>query len=201
MKVYWLDQMDSSVVSGTVVCLGMFDGVHLGHQALILEGERVAREKNLALCVHTYDILPINFIHQADKAKELTTLEEKLQLFEQLGVEITAIDRFNDQLLRMSGRAFFQQVVADKLNARHVVAGFNHRFGYKSDSGREELEALCREHDMGLSIIPPVVTASGDLVSSTAIRQAILEDDLPSAAKMLGRPVEQAMIEQVKGTN
>lgn len=199
MKVHWLDQLASPVETGTVVCLGMFDGVHLGHQALIMEGKRIADKQGLALCLHTYDTLPANFIHQAGKVKELTTLEEKLRLFESLGADITAIDRFNDQLFYMSGRAFIEKVVAGKLNAMHVVAGFNHRFGYQVDSGRDELEGFCKALGIGLSIIPPVTTPTGDLVSSTAIRQAILEDDLALAEAMLGRPVDKAMEEQIKG--
>ncbi len=199
MRVYWLDQMAAPVDRDTVVCLGMFDGVHLGHQALIMEGRRVANEKGLALCVHTYDILPINFIYQADKVKELTTLEEKLKLFERYGVDFSAVDRFNEQLLHMSGREFFERIVAEKLSARHVVAGFNHRFGYQVDSGRDELAGFCEERGIGLSIIPPVTTADGSLISSTALRQAILEGDLALAGSMLGRPVDAAMEEQVKG--
>lgn len=200
MKVYWLDQLETPVKQDTVVCLGMFDGVHLGHQALIAEGRRVAAEKHLALCLHTYDILPVNFIYQAGRVPELTALEEKLRLFELFGADIAAIDRFNERMLRMPGQAFFHEIVAGKLNAKHVVAGFNHRFGHKADSGRDELEGFCKKQGIGLSVISPVTTVSGVLVSSTAIRQAILEGDLDLAADMLGRPVESAMREQIQGS-
>lgn len=199
MEVYWLDKMESPIKSGTVVCLGMFDGLHLGHQALIREGMRIAKEKNLSLCVHTYDILPINFIHQSDKVAELTPLQEKLDLIKGQQVDITAIDPFNNELLHMSGRSFFNDIVAGKLNARHVVAGFDHRFGYRVDSGKDELEAFCRERDIGLSVIPPVTTQQGDLISSTAIRKAILAGDLALASQMLGREADQGMIDRVQG--
>ncbi len=199
MEVYWLDQVEKPLAKQTVVCLGMFDGVHLGHQALLREGQRIAQEKNLVLCAHGYDTLPVNFLNQDAIVPELTSLEEKLRLFERFGVAIAALDRFNDALVHMSGRAFIQDIVFGKLNARHVVAGFNHRFGYRSDSGQEELEGFCQALGMGISVISPITIPSGDLISSTAIRQAILEDNLELAAQMLGRPVDEAMKERVKG--
>jgi riboflavin kinase/FMN adenylyltransferase len=199
MDVLWLNQLDNPFDEKTVVCLGMFDGVHIGHQALILEGLRVAKERQWALCIHTYDILPINFIHQNEKVAELTPISEKLKLFEMHQADIVAIDRFNDELLHMTGHAFFNDIVAGKMNAGHVVVGFDHRFGYRADSGTNELEKFCQEHGIGLSIIPAVKTESGEVISSTAIRKAISTDDLDLASRMLGRTVDAAMIEQVKG--
>ncbi|MDD4080028.1 MAG: FAD synthetase family protein [Eubacteriales bacterium] len=199
MEVYWLDQAEKPFAKATVVCLGMFDGVHLGHQALLMEGKRIAMEKNLALCVHGYDTLPVNFLNRKGRIPELTTLEEKLDLFEQLGADIAAIDRFNDSFSHMSGQDFIRDIVMGKLNAKHVVAGFNHRFGYKADSGRDELEAYCKTYGIGLSVISPITASSGALVSSTAIRRAILENNLELAAQMLGRPVDKAMEERVRG--
>lgn len=198
MNVYWLDQMDTSLDLETVVCLGMFDGMHLGHQALIQEGRRVADKNGWDLCVHTYDILPVNFIYQRDKVAELTPLEEKLKLFEMYQVDLAAVDRFNDELLHMTGKAFFRDIVAGKLKARHVVAGFNHRFGYMVDSGTEELELFCQEQGIGLSIVQAVTTPSGDLVSSTAIREAIQMDKVDLASQMLGRTLDAAMVNRVK---
>lgn len=198
MKVFRLDMVDSPVDQETVVCLGMFDGIHLGHQALLLEGKCVADEKGWALCAHTYDILPVNFIHQHEKVAELTPLDEKIELFKRYGADIVAVDVFNDKLLRMPGRAFFESIVAGKLNAKHVVAGFNHRFGYRVDSGKDELAAFCEEYDIGLSIVPAVMTPGGDLVSSTAIRNAILAGDLSLAAQMLGREIDPGMVERVR---
>lgn len=198
MEVYWLDRLDKQLETETVVCLGMFDGVHLGHQQLLLEGKRIALKKNLTLCVHCYDTLPVNFLNQKAMVPELTTLQDKLDLFKFFGADATAVDRFNERIAHMSGQAFIRDIVSGKLNAKHVVAGFNHRFGHGADSGPNELRAFCKSYGMELSVISPVTTSSGILVSSTAIRQAILKDDPELAAQMLGRPVGKAMEERVK---
>ncbi len=190
MRVCRVDDLRESIVTPTAVCLGVFDGVHLGHRRLIEETLRAARQKGLEAFVHTYDPLPMCVIAPEKAGSELTPLPARLKLIGEAGILHVAVSSFNEALQHMPGRDFFEQVLLGKLNAKHIVAGFNHRFGFKADTNVKLLEELCREAGIGLSIVPPVRTAGGKLISSSAIRLALQHGDLGLAAEMLGRPVD-----------
>ena len=167
----------------SVVCLGCFDGVHRGHLALIEAGKKTAAEQGLRLCVHTFDRAP------GGKGMELTTLEEREKLLREAGADGVAVSSFDDRLRHMSGDDFFRSIVLEGLNARHVVCGDDHRFGYKGGWGVPELAQLCREAGVGLTVVPAVTLPDGTRISSTAIRQAVTEGNWALAESMLGRPV------------
>ena len=170
-----------------VVCLGFFDGVHRGHLALLNAARRTADEKGLAVCVHTFDHAP------GSKNFELTTLQEREALLRNAGADEVAVSVFDDAMRHMSGEDFFQSIVVKKLNARHVVCGDDHRFGYRGACGVKELEALCARNGIGLTVVPPVTLENGQRISSTAVRQAILEGNRPLAEAMLGRSLPDEM--------
>lgn len=197
MRVYPIDDLNERFHEPCAVCLGMFDGVHLGHLRLIEETIHAATKQGLVAMVHTYDVLPINVIAPEKAVCELTPLPDKVSLLQQAGIEATAVSRFDERLQKYTGREFFQKVLIDKLNARHLVTGFNHRFGFHADTGVAELRILCDEFGLGLSVIPPVLTAAGEVISSTGIRTAILEGDLGKAALMLGRKPEESLVRRV----
>lgn len=167
----------------SVVCLGFFDGVHKGHLSLLRAAKDIARDQGLIVCVHTFDRAP------GEKDFVLTTLDERVALLRAAGADRVAVSAFNEDMRRMSGDVFFRQIVLEKLNARHVVCGDDHRFGYKGGWGVKELEALCRQSGVGLTVCPPVSLPDGTRVSSTAIRKAILAGNIPLAEEMLERPL------------
>ncbi|NLM86356.1 MAG: FAD synthetase family protein [Clostridiales bacterium] len=193
MRVYQVEQMEGIFDTPTVICLGVFDGVHLGHQRLIQEALEVARRQDLLAMVHTYDVLPAQVIYPDRRIQALTSLEERTALIEAAGIEDIAVNAFTSQLQKASGAAFFQEVLRGKLNARHLVVGFNHRFGFRGDTDVHTLEDLCKQAGIGLSVIQPVRTREGNLVSSSAIRSALLLDDVELAEEMLGRPLSPSM--------
>lgn len=197
MRVYPIDDLKERFHAPCAVCLGVFDGVHLGHQRLIEETKRAAKELGIISMVHTYDVLPINVIAPEKAVCELTPLNDKITLLEKTSIDVTAVSRFDHALQVFTGREFFQKVLLDKLNAKHLVTGFNHRFGFHADTGVRELEQLCDEFGLGLSVIPPVLTDAGEVISSTGIRGAILQGDLDKAALMLGRAPEESMVKRV----
>ncbi len=194
MRVYQVEELEGCLSTPMVVCLGVFDGVHLGHRKLIEESERIADDKGMTALVHTYDPLPACVISPDNCPCELTPLDMKIKLLEKAGVRHVAVSRFTQQLRLMPGRDFFEQVLLGKLNARHIVAGFNHHFGYRGDTDVMTLEAMCRHAGIGLSVIAPVKTPQGRLVSSTAVRAAVLKNDLKAAEEMLGRKPEPELI-------
>ncbi len=168
-----------------VVCLGFFDGVHLAHQALLKAAKEEGKRLHLPVCVHTFDHAP------GEKAFELTSLPEREALLRHYGADQVSVSIFNEEMRHMRGDDFFKTIVLGRLNARHVVCGDDHRFGYKGAWGAEELKALCKDAGIGLTVVPQVTLPDGQRVSSTAIRNAILAGDTALAEKMLGRKLEE----------
>ena len=177
----------------SVVCLGFFDGVHLGHLRILEASRQAAKQLGIPLCVHTYDIPPSRLIKHGHEPLELTDLSEKAVLLEQAGAQVVAVSRFDDQLMHMPGSVFFQDVLLQRLKARHLVAGEDHRFGFHGDTDAGALSALCQKAGIGLSLVKPLATAEGLIISSTAIRQALQQGDRAAAEAMLGRPLSPAM--------
>lgn len=174
------------------VCLGFFDGVHRGHLALLAAAHEAARKEGLRVCVHTFDHAP------GAKDFDLTTLEDRVRLLKEAGADQVAVSRFDEEFRRMSGEDFFRKIVLEKLNARHVVCGDDHRFGFRGACGVEDLNRMCHERGVGLTAVPPVTLPGGERISSTAIRQALAREDYAYAALMLGRPVDEEMKKRAK---
>ena len=181
------------LTSPSAVCLGFFDGVHLGHQALLKATVETARARGLTPCVHTFRRMPAQAMHPEKQILELTSLEKKLRLFAQAGIEAVGLSEFDDETRRMSSRAFIEKTLIGDLSARYIVAGYNHRFGYRGECGAEMLSALCAEYSLGLSIVEPVKLEDGEAISSTAIRRAVEAGDFALAERMLGRPVPETL--------
>jgi len=165
------------------VCLGFFDGVHRGHLALLRAAGRIARAEGLIVCAHTFDVPP------GGKAQSLTTLKERIVLLHAAGAEEVAVSAFTDEMRRMPGDVFFREIVLSQLNARHVICGDDHRFGYRGAWGVTELKGLCGESGVGLTVVPAVTLSDGSRLSATALRAALLAGDWPRAEEILGRPV------------
>ena len=180
--------MDTSppVDEETVVCLGFFDGVHRGHQALLNQAREVAEDRHLTVAVHTFDVLPRAVFRPEEPIQMLTTPECKYALFEALGCEICAVSRFDERMRNMPGEDFFRDVLLGRLHARALVAGEDHRFGRGGGIDIQALGELCRENGIALFVIPKVRLDSGQIVSSTAIREAIARGDEALARQMLG---------------
>ena len=170
-----------------VVCLGFFDGVHRGHQALLSAARAEADRRGCAVVAHTFDRSPGN------KGELLTSLPERERLLKQYGADDVAVSPFDEEMRRLPGDEFFRRIVMEKLHACHVVCGDDHRFGYKGGWGVRELRDLCEEAGIGLTVVPPVTMKNGMRVSSTAVRAALAAGDEAAAADLLGRPVPPAL--------
>ncbi len=186
--ILYLTETTPPLERPSVVCLGLFDGVHIGHQALIGKAREVAAENGYQVLVHTFDHMPINIIRPERRILELTPLPEKAALLSSFGTEIVAVSRFDDAMMHMHAGAFFHDLLVGTLRARHIVAGFHHHFGFHGEGDVQVLESLCRQANVGLSVISPVCLPGGELVSSTAIRRHLQAGNLQAAEAMLGRP-------------
>ncbi|MDL2319232.1 hypothetical protein LJC74_09225 [Eubacteriales bacterium OttesenSCG-928-A19] len=186
MRLLRLGQ-DLPLKEKTVVCLGFFDGVHIGHRELIERAVSIGAHNRLKVCVHTFDTMPVRVINPDADVLELTPLAEKALLLEALGVDILAVSAFDGEVMHMRAKAFFHDILLEKLSARHIVAGFHHRFGYRGEGDVAMLADMCSQAGIGLDVVQPVTLPGGELISSTAIRQAIRAGDIARAERMLGR--------------
>ena len=170
--------------SKRVIALGFFDGVHLGHQALLRRCAERAAEKNLRSAVFTFDRSPKEAV-SGKKVTLLTDAEERTAIIRALfPIEDVIVAPFDRAMMTMSWQDFARLLV-QRYDAAHLVAGHDFRFGYKGSGTTALLEEYCAEHGLGCDILP-AVTLHGTTVSSTYIRQLLLEKRYEEAEKFLG---------------
>src|SRR5579859_1365553 len=175
---------------GAVVCLGNFDGVHLGHQAVIAEARRVAQATGRPLSVLTFEPHTREFFRPNDPPFRLTPLRAKLHAFEPLGVDQVVALAFNKQLSELSAEEFAGEILSRGMGISHAVAGGNFRYGHKHAGSMETLAEAGSRHGFGVTAVEPVRDAGGTAYSATAIRGLVAAGDIRRATALLGRPWE-----------
>lgn len=171
----------------TAVCLGTFDGVHLGHQALVSQTVSAARAQGLTPCAYTFDRPPASVFARKGNVQVLSTLEEKAKLLHDHGIELVAYSHFDMSVAGKTAEQFFEDILIKTLKARHVVIGFHYHFGQFAKGDAQYMRTLCDKAGIGLSVVPPVRMPGGELVSSTAIREYLRTGDRAGAQRMLNR--------------
>lgn len=167
----------------TVVTIGNFDGVHLGHQAILRAAWESAGQLDGMSVALTFFPHPAKLLRPGDAPQLLMTLDQRLAAIEQLEIDATLVLRFDEQLAQFSAQEFVTKYLKQTLKTRSVVYGENFRFGHKGAGDASTL------YNMGIELEPcPPVTVDGVVVSSTAIRTAIREGRVEEARQMLGRP-------------
>ena len=169
-----------------VLALGCFDGVHLGHTAVIAEARKRADLLGCGCTVWSFSEPPKNFFLPAP-VPLITSESEKQQLMEGLGVDKYISVKFTKETADISANDFFTNILKDNLKAIHIVCGYDYSFGKHGAGNTELLAKLCAEYGIGLTVIDPI-TYRDKNVSSTTIRQALSDGDIESATAMLGRP-------------
>ena len=169
--------------AGSVVSIGVFDGVHLGHRAILAANVARAADAGARPTVITFRTHPKKLL-LGRAPRTLTTLEHRLELFARAGIGHTLVLDFDESLRSLSAEDFTKQIAVGTLGARSFVLGFDSKFGYERKGTPEAL----REMNFRVEVVPKVVIG-GRAVSSTVIREAVELGDLDSASKMLGRPV------------
>ena len=167
----------------TVVTIGNFDGVHLGHQAILRETAGMGGGTNSMSVALTFFPHPTRFLRPSQAPPLLMTLEQRLTAIEELRIDATLILRFDESLARLSPADFVKKYLKETLRTWNVVYGENFRFGYQKAGDASTL------YDMGIDPYPCApVKLNGMVISSTAIRNAIFEGRVDGARSMLGRP-------------
>jgi len=171
----------------SAVALGVFDGVHLGHRAILGAAVADARASGTPALACTFEPHPMEILQPERAPLPITTLDERLTLIAECGVDEAVVLTFTQALAAVEPEAFVKDVLVDRLQARQVVVGYNHRFGRGARGDTALLRELGARHGFGVDVIPPL-TVDGVPVSSTAIRGALGRGELDAAARMLGRP-------------
>ncbi len=175
-----------------VVTIGVYDGVHLGHQAVLRGLGELGSELGAATAVVTFDPHPAEVVRPDSAPKLLTSIEHRLELLAAHGVDTTVVIRFDAEQAEESAENFVQRVLIDGLSARAVVVGSDFRFGRDRAGTTGLLEAMGAESGFAVRGVDLLIRDDhvNEAVSSTAIRRALGGGEVMTAAAMLGRPHE-----------
>jgi riboflavin kinase/FMN adenylyltransferase len=171
----------------SVVTIGVFDGVHKGHQATIGHAVARARELGVQSVVVTFDPHPAEVVRPGSHPAVLTEPARKAELIEALGVDVLCVVPFTPEFSRLSAEEFVHDVLVEHLHAALVVVGGNFRFGHRAAGDVALLERLGRTFGFGVEG-GPLVAEDGTVFSSTYIRSCVDAGDVGAAAAALGRP-------------
>ena len=168
------------------VTIGNFDGLHLGHRRILLDLVRMAAASRTASVVMTFSPHPLQVLHPGKAPKLIIPTEDKIARIESLGVDYLLLVKFDEELSRLSGEGFIREILVGSLKVQYVFVGHNFVFGHKRSGNVALLEALGREFDYTVHVIPPVAVR-GRRVSSTGIRDLIRSGRISQANRLLGR--------------
>ncbi len=176
----------------TVVTIGAYDGVHVGHVAVIEQVKELAENADARSVVLTFDRHPAEIVRPESAPQLLTSPEQRLELLKASGVDATVVLHFDEAQSKESAESFIERVLIESLAVKIVVVGEDFHFGSHREGNVRLLGEYGRSHDFELHPVRLVERVDGveEPVSSTAIRRALAGGDVDVAARMLGRPHE-----------
>ncbi|HEX2700064.1 MAG TPA: bifunctional riboflavin kinase/FAD synthetase [Acidimicrobiales bacterium] len=177
--------------SGTVVTIGAYDGVHLGHRALLARVRSMADQLGSAAAVVTFDRHPATVVRPESAPKLLTDLDQKLELLATTGMDYAYVVHFDEARAAESAEDFVRRLLVDCLSARAVVVGHDFHFGNRRGGNVALLQTMGA--DFGFDVLGISLVAdgpAGEAVSSTRVRRLLAEGDAAGAVALLGRPHE-----------
>ena len=169
------------------VTIGNFDGLHLGHQAMLARLQDVARTRGLPSCVLSFEPHPREFFTPEQAPARLSSLREKAECLQQLGIDRLHVFRFDRAFSALTAEAFIEQVLGRTLQARYVLVGDDFRYGAKRAGDFALLKQVGETLGFDAEFLPTVEVA-GERASSTAVRNALAAGQLEHAARLLSRP-------------
>ena len=184
MNIYKLTNI-SELAFDSVVTVGMFDGVHIGHQHILSMLTAEARRRRMVPVVVTFDRHPLQVLCPDRPFVRVSTNEERYRLIEACGVTDVVEIHFTEEVAQLSACEFFREILVGRLRARSLVLGFDNMFGSKQRNDFDRLPSLADE--MGVNVLTDTAVKYHDVeVSSTQIRQTLLQGDVCLASQMLG---------------
>jgi riboflavin kinase / FMN adenylyltransferase len=186
MRIFRHDRIGAAD-RGAVIAIGNFDGVHLGHQAVIGAAGELARDAGTAHAVLTFEPHPRRVFRPADPPFRLTPFRVKSRRIEALGVDLLFTLHFDPAFAAWSAEDFIDRLLVERLGARHVVVGYDFVFGHQRRGTPALLAERGAAQGLGVTIVDPVAAAGGALYSSTRIREHLAAGEPRAAAALLGR--------------
>lgn len=172
---------------GAVLALGNFDGVHRGHQVLIERAVAEAKKQGCPVGALVFDPHPSAFFRPDEPHFRLTSRDEKLALFEAMGLDVTVVLAFDQALANLDADRFIDTILVGALQVSHIVAGYHFFFGRNRSGSVDTLRRAGEKYGFGVTVVEPVADR-GQPFSSTDIRLLLAEGNVHAAAEALGRP-------------
>ncbi|WP_297518827.1 bifunctional riboflavin kinase/FAD synthetase [uncultured Clostridium sp.] len=169
----------------TYIALGSFDGIHKGHLTLMDELLQLSKKHKVLSMVYTFKNHPLTIIKSSAKPKIVMVNQQKIEVLDDLGVDLVCLDEFNRELMVKEPEDFIKMLLK-KFNAKGFVVGFNYRFGYKNKGDIKLLKELSEKYDFELSIME-AYKEDGKVVSSSRIRELITTGEIEMANELLTR--------------
>lgn len=171
----------------TAVALGFFDGVHLGHRKLIEEMIQMAHANGWKSCVLTFKQHPLTRVFPKYAPKLITSNEEKLRVLEELNVDQVVFMDFTEEIMNYEPIEFVKKILMERLHAKGLVVGFNYNFGKKGTGNADMLRDWSEKFGYLMEVVEPIMDKDGQVVSSTFIRNLIVNGKVDRVPKYLGR--------------
>jgi riboflavin kinase/FMN adenylyltransferase len=179
--------LSTQVATPMALTIGNFDGIHLGHQAMITRLKEAASRLNLISCIMTFEPHPREFFTPDNAPVRLSSLREKLELLTKLNIDRAIVYRFNHDFAKISAETFIIKILVESLSVRWLLVGDDFRFGARRAGDLAMLKDFSAKHHFEVEEMPSF-TINNQRTSSTGVRNALANGDLNAAQQMLGRP-------------
>ncbi len=177
--------LDSHFQNDSVVTIGTFDGVHIGHQKIIKRLVKIAKKNKIQAVVFTFFPHPRMVLQKDVNLKLINTIDEKFILLEKFGIDHLVVKSFTKEFSRLSALEFVRDILVNKLHTKHIIIGYDHRFGRNRAANIDDLKDFGETYDFKVIEIS-AQEINEVAVSSTKIRRALIEGDINTANKFLG---------------
>lgn len=190
MNIYFgLDSLPTEPAwEGTALTIGVFDGVHLGHQALLARTLQLAREEGLPAVAFTFDRHPAETLRPENAPPYIHTLTHRLERLTRFGIDHTVLARFDMNLAAVPASDFVEQILLNQLRIKHIVLGNDFQFGRGREGNVQSLKEMGAAHGFEVHAVPSIQHNAGIRISSSYIRERIRAGDMQETAKLLGEP-------------
>lgn len=173
--------------AGTAVTIGKFDGLHTGHTAILRRLAEIAEQRNLRTIAITFEQNPLSVLRPELCPPALSSPQQRLEWLDQAGVHAVAMIPFNREFAQLSPEEFVQNILVDSLRAGYVIVGSDYRFGNGGQGTVDTLRELGEKYAFEVEVVEDVIGDAGRRVSSTMVREALVEGNVTHATELLGR--------------
>ncbi len=185
MQIFW-NIADYQLQSRPIVTIGVFDGVHLGHQQIITQCVTEAQQQHTETTLVTFHPHPRLVVQPNANVQLLQTTGEKLECFEKLGIDHVLVIPFTQEFSKTSSSDFIKNILVDQIHVRKVIVGHDHSYGHSREGGIEHLQAMGNQYQFEVEQIEPI-SQKELTVSSSAIRDTLAQGNVRLASQLLGR--------------